>query len=152
MEPHLSLDEILSRTKVSEEFVLDLKFMESLKNDYPKEETESETSDLDPDLVERLTRNAFYKPSTNVKEEEIKDIAEDFRKKRSVDDIITIIYLDKVSDPKIKERIVKLYRKDRDAQIRANKKHYREFQKTLKQNQYTLIKQQEEILKNEQNN
>ncbi len=148
IEQKLSLDDILLRApEVSEEFI------QNLKNSYPKEEAKIETPDLDPELIERLSKNAFHKPSVlHVQEEKINEIAEGYKREKPITDTINVIYMDKVADSKIKERIIKLYRKDRDAQIRANKKQHREFQKSLKQSQYKLIKQQEEILKNEQNN
>ena len=148
IEQKLSLDDILLRApEVSEEFI------QNLKNDYPKEESKIEVPDLDPELIERLSKNAFHKPSVlQVQEEKINEIAEGYKREKPITDTINVIYMDKVADSKIKERIIKLYRKDRDAQIRANKKQHREFQKSLKQSQYKLIKQQEEILKNEQNN
>jgi hypothetical protein len=148
IEQKLSLDDILLRApEVSEEFI------QNLKNSYPKEEAKIEAPDLDPELIERLSKNAFYKPSVlQVQEEKINEIAEGYKREKPITDTINVIYMDKVADSKIKERIIKLYRKDRDAQIRANKKQHREFQKSLKQSQYKLIKQQEEILKNEQNN
>ena len=57
---------------------------------------------------------------------------------------VTVIDLSRVADTSIKEKIIKLYKKDKEAQIRANKKYQRELRKTLKQHNQKLKQQQDE--------